>query len=185
MALNDLVKENYGSYEPPFDVRKTVERLLSGVDPRYLTGLSSVVLSSHQGFNRERRRAKTKSRGRKVAFNRCNGLYWQAWQGKPAWIELFVDGILGSTPKVVHRWQFLRDVELAETLFHELGHHVHATQTREFSEKETVADKWGLRLTVQSLRSLHPRLMRLVLLLLFIPRPVVRWLKSRRLARTV
>jgi hypothetical protein len=32
-------------------------------------------------------------------------------------------------------------------LFHEIGHHVHATVRPEFREKEDIADDWGKKLT--------------------------------------
>jgi hypothetical protein len=38
---------------------------------------------------------------------------------------------------------FGRTACFANVLFHEIGHHVHATVRPEFREKEDVADDWG------------------------------------------
>jgi hypothetical protein len=39
----------------------------------------------------------------------------------------------------------LRDAVFADVLFHEIGHHIHRTQAREFRGREGVADEWARR----------------------------------------
>ena len=40
-----------------------------------------------------------------------------------------------------------RTVCFSKVLFHEIGHHIHATVRPEFREKEDIADDWGKKLT--------------------------------------
>jgi hypothetical protein len=71
-------------YEPPFDVTPIIERMLASIPPKYLVGLSEVVLTNASGFSRKRRRSVTKSRKRKVKFGAARGVYHPAWKGKRA-----------------------------------------------------------------------------------------------------
>jgi hypothetical protein len=175
-ANSALVRENFGPYRPPFDVRADIERLLSAVDARYVVGLSSVVLSTHRGLNRERRRSKTKARGRKVAVREALGLYHHEWCGKPAWIELFVDSTLEWLPRFFFRWRILRHMILARTLFHELGHHLHATQAPVHVEPETVAERWRMQLTREAFVRLHPKSTPLLRVAAALLQPLRGWL---------
>lgn len=176
MSPEELVKVNFGAYRPPIDAREAVVRLLTAVEPRYLAGLGSVVLGSHQSFNRSRRRGKTRSRGRKVAYRDANGLYFRAWRGEPASIELFVDSILRAAPRPFRRLRFVQNLALGHTLFHELGHHIHATQARQHAEKEDVAEAWRRRLSAAAFPRLHPRLAIALRFLRPALYPLLRWL---------
>lgn len=77
----------------------------------------------------------------------CRGLYHPAWRGEPAWIELFVDTVVESTPRPLLRLPPWRDLEVASVLFHELGHHIHDTHDPEHREPEVVAEAWCVRLS--------------------------------------
>src|ERR1035438_8091554 len=90
---------NFSCYTPPFDVVPIVERMLASVQPRYLIGLKEVVLTNSTGLSRKLRRSVTKSRKRKVRIAAARGLYHQAWKGKQAWIEIFVDNTLSFYDK--------------------------------------------------------------------------------------
>jgi hypothetical protein len=92
---------HFDGYKPSFDPVPIIERVLKSVPPKYLVGLSEVVLTNSSGLSREMRRSVTKSRGRKVRVVEARGLYRQAWQGKPAWIQIFVDNALKGWEK---RW---------------------------------------------------------------------------------
>jgi len=46
----------------------------------------------------------------------------------------------------------LRNLVFADVLFHELGHHIHLTRTKEFRDREDVADDWIHRLAGRYLR---------------------------------
>ncbi len=174
-----LVHENYGQYRPPFDVGADVERLLSTLEPRYVIGLNAVVLSAHRGLTRERRRAKTKARGRKIAIREAHGLYHREWFGRPASIELFVDAMLEGFPRFLFRWPTLKDLILSRVLFHELGHHLHATQAPEHDEPESVAERWRMRLTREAFAKLHPRSIPFLRVAARVLKPVRGWLHRR------
>lgn len=147
---------SYSGYTPPFDVEALVSRMLASVPSKYLNGLSEVVLTNSSGLSRKRRRSVTKARGRKVQIVEAGGLYHPAWQGSTPWIELFVDNIL-------KRWQsgiwlklgFFRESLIGDVLFHEIGHHIHATVQPEHRDKEDVADFWKVRLERIYARSRH------------------------------
>lgn len=140
------VDDNYRDWVPPMDVRWVVSRLLDGTASRYKIGLSRVVLTNASGLSHDRRRQKTRSRGRKVVLAEARGAYHQQWQGDEAWVEIFVDNTLSGIPPGLLRLPPLRDSILAEVLFHEIGHHLHATQSPEYREPEGVAERWRRRL---------------------------------------
>jgi hypothetical protein len=96
--VDDRVRivESYRDYTPPFDVSKVVRTLLSTVPEKYLTGLDCVVLTHTDSVPRRETRRKVWSRKHKVRLSQVRGLYHGKWQGKPPWIELRVEKILGS-----------------------------------------------------------------------------------------
>lgn len=141
------ILENYNNYEPPTWVRKTVSRLINGVPDKYFNGLKIISLSNTEGLNHRRRRQKTYSRKRKFAIRECRGLYYQKWQGKPAYIELFVDKIIQDWPVIVLCIPFFKDLVFSEVLYHEVGHHIHKTNVPEYKERENVAEVWKTRLS--------------------------------------
>jgi hypothetical protein len=152
------VIEHYKDYSPPTDVRAMTRRLLCYVSPRYLIGLGHVVLTNTTALPRRRRRGKTWARGRKVSIVKAGGVYHAKTNTRPAWIEVFVDNtVLQDT--VIRRVPVLRDLALAEILYHELGHHIHATLRPEHREPEGVADKWERRLTALYFRKRYWYLM--------------------------
>jgi len=136
------VSEHYRDWQPPVDGKRTVEYLLRQVPEAYLAGLGGVVLTNAGGLARGRRRARTWVRGRKIAIEDARGLYHATWKGQPAWIELFIDRICGRCPRWVLRVGLIREWLFAEVLFHEVGHHVHATARKEHADRESVADRW-------------------------------------------
>jgi len=119
------VVERYSGYTPPFDVAAIVERMLASVPPRYLLGLSEVILTNKIGLSRSRRRSVTKSRGRKVKIAEARGLYHRSWKGEKAWIEIFVDNTLNDYKKGWWRWLlhfgYFRESEIGGVLFTRLA----------------------------------------------------------------
>jgi hypothetical protein len=169
------VVESYGDSAPPVALRRTVEGLLSSLPQQYLLGLRAVVLTGHSTLNRSRRRSTTLSRGRKARVAESAGCYHSAAEGQAAWIELFPNNILAGVPPLLLKSQFLLDILVGSTLFHEFGHHLHATQSPEHREREDVADTWRRRLMRQHLEHHYWYL-----------RPAVvplRWLRVGRLLR--
>ena len=146
-AACPTVQTSFSGYEPPFDPAPIVQRMLDSVPKRYLVGLGEVVLTNASGLPRKLRRRVTKSRSRQVRFDKAAGLYHPAFNGKPAWIEIFVDNTLrGWESGWWLRIPLIREGKLADILFHEIGHHIHFTCRPEHREKEDVADVWKVRL---------------------------------------
>jgi hypothetical protein len=151
------ITTSYHEYTPPFAVEPIVRRMLDSVPDKYLSGLNEVALTNTSGMSRERRRAVTKSRKRKVRMLDARGLYHPAWNNRPAWIEIFVDNILRGWEKGLWLYiPFMREGGLAEVLFHEIGHHIHYTTRPEHKEREDVADVWKARLQRNYSRARHP-----------------------------
>ncbi len=115
---------------------------MRAVPKAYVAGLGSVVLTNVDGLARKDRRARTWIRNRKMAVAEARGAYHQAWKGQPPWIELFVDRICAGVPFWALRLRLVRDLFFAEVLFHEVGHHIHATTQKEHADREIVAEKW-------------------------------------------
>jgi len=141
------ISENYNNYEPPAWVSKTLCRIINGVPEKYFNGLKIISLCSTESLNHRQRRQKTISRKRKVAIRNCQGLYYQKWHGKPAYIELFVDKIIQGWPTILLSFRFIKDLAFSEVLYHELGHHIHKTSAPEYKEREDVAEIWKRRLS--------------------------------------
>jgi hypothetical protein len=156
MTRSIRVNEAYRNWTPPDWVRPAVCQILERVDGRYLTGLDTVVLTNAGALNSQRKRGKTWSRRHKVYFVDCRALYHARHQGQGAWIEMFVDKIFERAKPWVLNVPPLRDLYLADTLFHELGHHIHSTQVPEYRNREDVADAWRNRLVQQMFRTRHP-----------------------------
>ncbi len=149
------IVESYSDYSPPFDVRKTVSRMLIATPPDRLVGLRAVVLTNKASLSHKRRRGVTWARKRKVRIANASGLYHPRWGSDAAWIEVFVDEILRPW-----RWSLnvplWRDMLVSEVLFHEVGHHIQSTSHPEFREHETVADEWRDRLRSRYFRQEYP-----------------------------
>ena len=139
--------ELYKNYQPPCNARLAIQTLLRYTPPKYLHGLKHVLLTNASALSHDRRRGKTWSRRRKVRMKECRGLYYQPWQGSPARIELFVDNIVATWPPSALKVPIVRNICFAEVLYHELGHHIHATVHPEHSEREDIAEVWRKRLT--------------------------------------
>jgi hypothetical protein len=146
------VREEYGGWTPPIDFRYVVNRLLRHVPEQYLGGISTVILTDSRTLNRARRRRKRRVKGKRFRLSEGLGIYHGAWQGQPAWIELFADRIVANEDKRTLRFPLFRDTAVGEVLFHEIGHHIHATKCPQHQEPEDVADQWR--------RKLHARFMR-------------------------
>lgn len=165
MSARPEVIEAYRDYVAPFDVRRSVSRLLGIAQEREVQGVRAVVLTNLDALTRQARRRKSKSRGRKVGVDQIAGRYHQAWNGEQAWIELFVDQILSDFPRWVLGIPPVREMVLGDTLFHELGHHIHKTQAPVYREQEDVADAWSKRLRRRYFSKVYWYLVPFVLLL--------------------
>src|SRR5262245_7313753 len=63
--------------------------------------------------------------GRRYDINSCRGFYNFRWRGQQAWIQLVADNIVAGYPTPLLCFQLLRDLVVAQTLYHEVGHHLH------------------------------------------------------------
>jgi hypothetical protein len=169
------IHEHYGEFKPNLNVRRIIEKLLDSVDPEYLQGLGSIVLSSQTQLPRRGRRKKFLSRGRKHPVSSVLGFYHQSWKGQPASIELYVDKILAQAPGWWAHFPLVGFFLFAHVLFHELGHHLHKTRRPEFKEREDVAEGWEKKLTKIAFRKRYRRVMPFLRLL----RPVLQTIRRR------
>ena len=155
MTRGVAVNEAYRDLNPPLWVRPAVCHLLETVSKRYLRGLDAVVLTNVGAMNSQRKRGKLWSRKQKLAFSDCRGIYHPRSQSQGAWIEVFVDNVFERAASWVYAIPLLREYYLADTLYHELGHHIH-TLAPEFRGREDVAHAWRMRLVREMFSMLHP-----------------------------
>ena len=141
-----VVRENYRDFTPPGNPTCAVERLLDGIPCKYLSGLKTVVLTNTAAMSR-RKRQWGWAGGKKVRPREARGLYHGAWNDQLPWIEIFVDKVVLNLPRCLLCVPFFSDALFAQVLFHEIGHHIHATQSPEFEDKEKVADAWKRKLS--------------------------------------
>jgi len=142
-----IVTQFTAGYVPPFDVAAAVDRMVESVPPKFLIGLSEIVLTNTAGLPRKLRRSMTKSSGSKVRIAKSAGLYHQAWNNRPAWIEIYVDNMLRNAERGFWlKSRLFREQIVGGILFHEIGHHVHFTVRPEHRDTEDVADVWKVRL---------------------------------------
>jgi hypothetical protein len=173
------VIEAYRDFIPATNATATVEDLLASVPEEHLIGLWRVVLTNSAALTGHRKRSWSRSRGRKARHVHVQGLYHQRWRGEPAWIEVFVDKIEQSYPAWSLRLAVVRSVAFSEVVFHELGHHIHASQRPEHRDREDVADDWARRFARQYVRRRH-RVVTAMLRPMFWARRSIRTLARRR-----
>jgi len=152
------VREFYHDFKPTFDVTETVNRLLTGIPPEYISGIKTVVLRDATGLSHQQRRKKVRSK-KKHQHGESLGSYFPAWKGEFAWIQLLVDNVIENWPAVFLKISFFRDLAFANVLFHEIGHHIHKTRVREFANDENVAERWRRKLTAYYMRHTYWYLM--------------------------
>jgi hypothetical protein len=138
------------------DCARTARELLELTPRRYLAGLDSVVLRDQEGLSREERLERERHPNRL----RLGG-YFRQTRSRRARIELYPDAIAAQWPSVCLRVAALREMLLARTLFHELGHHIQTRVDPRPGGKEPVAQQWGRRLSREVLARRHPCLRRL------------------------
>lgn len=141
------ITKSYIGYTPPLDLTASVQLLIRYVPPKYLAGLECVVLTNASGLSHEGRREKTWSRWKQVRIADALAFYQKTTPTSPARIQMFADNICNSWPTQLLRIPLLRHCVLANTLYHEIGHHIHAAVHPEYAEREAVADRWTRYLT--------------------------------------
>ena len=139
-----VIHENYKNYSPPFNIKKVISRLMKGVNPKYLIGLDSIVLTNKGALNSDRKKQKIRLNNRKVKLRESLGLYYRKQNNKKAYIEIFTDNVLINFPKGIIRVNLIKDLIFSKVLYHEIGHHINLTQKPLYKNKEMVADKWSI-----------------------------------------
>jgi hypothetical protein len=140
--MTDIHSELTAETEPTW-MRPTVERLLASLPEGYCHGLGTIVLT-RTGITRARKGARPPRTSRKGIRL---GAYHHRWSGQPAWIELVVDEIVKQLPKGLAWIRPFRDIVVARVLFHEIGHHLDATNRSVGRTGEHGAISWERRLT--------------------------------------
>lgn len=158
------IVEAYREYSPPSNARRDVERLLRHIPPEYLTGLQSILLTNSSALSRDERRQKIWSRNRKVQLGSRRGWYSYSTRASGARITLLVDRIFRGETKFTLAFSSFRMMTLGSVLWHEVGHHIHATRRPEYRGKEDVADDWKTKLEKRYIRERYWYLLPVALL---------------------
>ena len=138
------IEKAYGTYVPRVDYPTLVRRMLAVVPDACLDGIEKIDLRAGTKGNRAHRRAKHRSRGKKYLNKESLGLYYPRAQSKAPYIVLHVDNLDNQYEySVPILGRIMSESDIAETLFHEIGHHIHLTKHRENRERENVADNWA------------------------------------------
>ena len=109
----------------------------------HVGSLKSVILTDSGAIGRDKTRRVS---GRRYDRDACRGFYHQEWRGQPAWIQLVADNMMAGCPRALLRLQYFRDQEVAEVLYHEVGHHLHFSVGSAARGDEEAAEYWCRRL---------------------------------------
>lgn len=146
--MHTPVYENYKDYSPPAYVRPTIVKLLSDLPVNGRSGLRSVVLTNSAAVGRGKTHRIAK---RKYHLNTCLGFYYPPRRNELPWIEIVVDNVISAyfgppIPRFFSRISVLRNLAFANTLFHEIGHHLDHTVGAPAPSGEAAAEAWQARL---------------------------------------
>lgn len=122
--------------------------------------------------------------GRKYHRNNCRGFYNHEWRGQPAWIQLVTDNIVAGYSASLLRLQLFRDHAIAQTLYHEVGHHLHETVGLATRGGEEAAEDWSKRLSKIHIRRRYWYLRPVILVLKTLVRFLRRFDRFRPHARS-
>lgn len=133
-----------GLFSPRFS--RDVSLLLSSVPSRRLAGIGTVALLTSRELPRRDRRRAVDVAGSKVVLGSAHGFYAHSSASRAGTITIAVDQIFQRPTSLALRVPILRRMLLCRTLFHEVGHHIHHTTSREHKDREQVADNWSVAL---------------------------------------
>lgn len=137
---------------PPDWILRVVRNQLLGVERSALVGLDAVVIRSSSELTRRERERFGRGYGKKGNNFQPLGAYYARSRKRSAYIELFWDNIAIRWPAIVYWFPFFRELAVAATLFHEIGHHLHQTRAEDRRDKEMVAEEWRRKLNGRYLR---------------------------------
>ena len=118
----------------------SLELLLRYVPKEHLRGLRQITLTNSEQLQ-SRMRGKITSEKRRIRPSDCLGLYGGGH------IRLIMDRILERYPELFLLVPLFKTYAIGETLYHEIGHHIHQMEEPGFRDlREDVADEWGDKL---------------------------------------
>jgi hypothetical protein len=171
------ITESYRDFEPPPNFKRYVETLLQYVPPKYLVGLTAIVLTNRAGLTGNKRKQKVWSRNRKVQLAECLGSYSRKHRSSPATVWLYVDNIVDAE-MMWWKWvPLLRYMMPAEVLYHEIGHHIHAVHRPIHAGRENIAEDWSKKLWARFCRKHYWYLFSFLYVFARMVSPIVRRLK--------
>ncbi len=94
----------------PVDFEDTVRALLRRLPPEHVLGLGRITISGGRPLD-------------EAADSEILGQYFEAYDGEPAFIMIYPEEMAKEVPFFVRRIPLVWRVLVAETLFHEVGHH--------------------------------------------------------------
>jgi hypothetical protein len=145
MANHAKIIEEYFEYTPPIHVSGSVRQLLAVVPEKYLSGLYKVTLTNSGRMHKVR--GKMFAGKYRVRPADCRGLYADGH------IRLLIDQIFCECPEYFLLFPPLKKFLLAQTLYHEIGHHIHKLESPGYRvNRETFADEWRDKLMPLFLR---------------------------------
>ncbi|HEY1203938.1 MAG: hypothetical protein ABSH46_12100 [Bryobacteraceae bacterium] len=142
------VYENYKDYPAPRYARAAIENILAKLPQQYLSGLRSVVLTNATAVGEGKTH---RIKGKKYLRRECLGYYHPKTTDGQAWIEIVVDNVIAGWPtsgiaRVLWRFPLIRNARFAQTLCHEVGHHLDHILGAPAPSGEAAAEAWKKRL---------------------------------------
>lgn len=127
-----------------FDYVGMVRALLAHVPPEHLGGISGITVSGDRPLDDE---------------DDVLGQYYEKFENDPAVIVLYLETMRREVPRLLLQFPITWKILLAQTLFHEIGHHYQRFSHGIAKQRqEDHAEAYGMRLT----RKAFPGWMRLV-----------------------
>ncbi len=117
----------------PVDLAEEARGLLRLVPPEHLVGISRITVSGSRPLD-------------EMAGEEVLGQYFEAYDGEPAFIMIYPQEMAREVPFLLRPFPVVWRVLLAETLFHEVGHHYQRfTHGIRKPAQENHAESYGLR----------------------------------------
>jgi hypothetical protein len=164
------IRQHFRELHPRASLGRVVLSAIQSVPAKHVVGLKLVLLRDVASLTRAEKNWKTR---REAKLEECKGLYIRGRGKRPPKIDLFIDNIIHEWPLLFNCLPVFRALLVGNTLFHEIGHHIHYHTQPSKRDPESVAEYWQGRLLASFIRKNYRYslpLLRLVQLTL----PVVR-----------
>ncbi len=118
-------------------VSDTVELLMRHVPAEHLKGLRKIVMTNSAGVLSCFKGKHVGEDGKRFKAADCSGFYFDGN------IFLLMDRILQQYPELFLLVPFFKKLAIGETLYHEVGHHIHKREQPGYRDnREAFADEW-------------------------------------------